>query len=444
VAQTRLGTAAFGAALFSVGLVDWTIPVIDSGTAGYGQVRIGQSQASGERGAIASVLGEILTVRLGNAVASFCALILITRAFYHEHLGTVLLVSGQVATTALDMVYVATGVQKSWILGALSMLSKVGALLAIILFVQAPDSLNVFALILMGANASFSLGTFAWAVSRFGLRWPSAPRVRALYGRLMPYMLMAALTAALDRYDYLVVEHFGSPEAVGLYGGVLRLFTSLQALIPTLAIAFGSEMLAIRDDETMARYARHAIDLTSAFVLACAVGVWFVAGDVLALIYDDGYRSVANVLALLCLSLVPYIMIVVVGWYVLITRDRIKALAAALAVGLAVSVAIAVTTASGWGLTAIAWSVVAGKTVAAVCIGAAARGVIGRRELRPALSNLATALGMGAALVAAMPLGLPWPATIVLGGGVFIALQLALRGGPRRLRAMLKPPRAAD
>jgi O-antigen/teichoic acid export membrane protein len=293
--------------------------------------------------------------------------------------------------------------------------------------------------ILTAANASFSVGTCVWAVRHYGVRWPSGARVRGLYRRMLPFAVMVLFSTALDRYDYLVVEAIGSDETIGLYGGVLRLFSAIQSLVPALALAFGCEMLATRDDETLARYARHAMDLTSAFVLAMAVGSWFVAPDLLAIVYDDTYRRAAPALALLCFSAAPYSVIVVVGWYVLMTRDRASVVAKSLAVGLGVGAIVAVLFAAGpSSLGGIAASVVIGKAVTAVLVYRAAADLVGKKFWRPVLLNAVAAAVMGAVLVATKPANLAWPYTIAIGAVVFAALQIALRGkaGLRRSLSM--------
>ena len=205
LAQDRLGTEAFGYALFAIVLVDWTSPLIDSGTAAYGQVRIGQTRS---KKAIAATCGEIVTLRLLIVAAVATILVAVVWRYYQTYLTIVLTLSFLLISSAIDQLYVVVGVQRSWLQSFWTITARLLALGALYVVVQGPDTAIYFAVVLVASNSFISISSFVWTIKNYGFTWPSLDAVRELFVRMRPYLFMVIWIAVMDRFDYFFVERF--------------------------------------------------------------------------------------------------------------------------------------------------------------------------------------------------------------------------------------------
>ncbi|MCX6109077.1 MAG: lipopolysaccharide biosynthesis protein [Proteobacteria bacterium] len=365
-AQRKIGTVAFGHALFAISLVDWSGAGIEIGSSAYGQIQVGQG--SEDRPRMRSLLGGILTVRLINAVVAALILFFAVRTYYADYEHSVMALSFMMLSTVGDMAYIQVGTKSLWRLGLLNVLSKCVVLALLMLLVQDSSDATMFAVLVAGANSAVSFATFYIGVKKWRPSLPTMQQLGQLYKILLPFGVFVILTYWTERFDYFFVEAKLAPEAVGLYGGASRIYYSIQALIPALTLAFAAEMLSIRDLKAFSKQTEAALSVVFFATIPVAVGACFTAGDLLNLIYDASYRQVGYPFALLCLALVPQAIATIVGIQALITRGRIWyvnfALATAAAAGLAMESSLIVR----WGLTGAALGVLLIKTLTAVLI----------------------------------------------------------------------------
>ena len=424
LAQDRLGTEAFGFALFAIVLVDWTSPLIDSGTAAYGQVQIGQTRS---RAAIATICGQIVALRLLIVAAVANVLIVVVWSYYPAYFTIVMSLSFLLISSALDQLYVAVGVQRSWLQSLWTISARMLALGALFVLITGPRSATYFAIILVGSNSFISLSSFIWTIRNYGFSWPRVDAVKKLFFRMRPYLFMVFWIAVMERFDYFFVERFFSTEQVGLYGGTLRVYLAVQAMIPALALAFGSEILSLTDRNLKSRRCRQAIDFTTALALAVITGGAFVAGDGLAYLYDETFRPLAVVFSVLTIGLLPYCFIAILGNYLLLAAEQVRFLGLATAGAAIVSVIAAVILTPILGIVGLALALLLGKVVLAATVYQRSSTFIDNDFWSAISRNVATCLPMALVLFLGDVAAIHWMVQIVLAGGTFLVVQFLMR-----------------
>ena len=208
-AQRKIGTVAFGHALFAISLVDWSGAGIEIGSTAYGQIQVGQG--SEDRTRMRSLLGGILTVRLINAVVAALILFFAVRTYYADYEQSVMALSFMMLSTVSDMAYIQVGTKSLWRLGLLNVLSKCVVLALLMLLVQDSSDATMFAVLVAGANSAVSFATFYIGVKKWRPSRPAHPDLRRLLppSRLPLCAVVPGLGAAGDRHHhrYSSVDH---------------------------------------------------------------------------------------------------------------------------------------------------------------------------------------------------------------------------------------------
>ncbi len=378
-AQRQLGTIGLGHALFAIALVDWTTPIIEAGTGSYGQILVGREHTQPDR--MRRLLGEIMAIRWIHTTVAFLGLLLILAGPYADYRETALAVSFMAFATAIDMSYVQSGTQRIWALSLLNAGSKMLVFVLLFIVVRDTEDQIAFAMLLAAGNAFFCLGTFTAGVRRWRPLWPTRAGLFSTYRAILPFALAVALAYSLDKFDYLLVEAQSTPVEIGLYGGISRVFISIQALLPALGLAFGAEMLGARDPETFRQQVERSLGVLALVVAPIAVGVWFMAGPLLTLLYDPSYTEASTAFSLLCLSCVPYAFFFALGLQALTTRGAIKHVNGAMALGLALGVALGLVLVPRMGLAGAALAVVGAKSAALAALIPAAPSILPTKKL---------------------------------------------------------------
>jgi len=358
-AQRKLGTEGLGHALFAIALVDWTTPIVEAGTNNYGQIVVGREHENRSR--MGRLLGEILTIRGINAVFAFLGLLLLLVGPYADYRETALFICFITFATAIDMTYVQTGTQRLWALSVLNAGTKLIAFFLLFVFVQSAEDTTTFAALLVGTNAVYCLGTFSAGVRKWRPTLPSFSEVVRAYRAVLPFAIAVILWYGLEKFDYMLVESNSTPTDIGLYGAMSRVFLSIQALLPALALAFGVEMLGARDHESFSRQVERSLGLLAIVVAPIALGVWFVSEALLTTLYDSSYMGAAAAFNLLCISSIPYAIIVVIGIQALTTRGSIRRVNAAMAIGLTLGIGAGFALVPKYGMTGAASAVLIAK-----------------------------------------------------------------------------------
>lgn len=378
-AQRKLGNAAFGHALFACQLIDWTSPFIESGTGGLGQVRVGESH--GEPHKIRALIGKLLSVRLLNAILVAMVFSWMVPRYYSDYQATILALGFILVCSALDLQYVQYGTQKVWALSTLNSIGRPISLGLVLVLVDSPADSTIFAVLLMAGNAILSLGSFVLATKHWRPILPQWADLRQTYAALKPFALMTLLTYALDKFDFNIIEAYLPKDAVGQYGGLIRIYLSLQAIVPALALAFGSEMLSTKDDASFKRQGEAALLVLAFSMLPLTFGSWFVAPSLLTLIYDQSFARLSLEFFLMCLALLPYSLFIVYGHHALVTRGKASQVVIAMALGLTAGIACGIALVADFGIIGGAIAVLVAKTVAALAVWWSGRHLIALRRV---------------------------------------------------------------
>jgi len=422
-AQRKMGTIAFGHALFAISLVDWAGAGVEIGSTTFGQIQVGKGSEDVPR--MRSLIGGLLAVRMLNGGIVSIILFFTVRAFYADYQQTVLALSFMVLSSIGDMSYIQIGTKSLWHLGLLSVLSKCLILALLFVLVRDPADATTFAVLVAAANSAVSFATLYIGVAKWRPSLPTLVQLLALYKALLPFGVLILLSYLIERFDYYFVEAKMPLEALGLYGGASRIFSSIQALIPALTLAFAAEMLSIRDLKVFTKHIESALRVVFFATIPLAVGACFTAGDLLQLIYDASYQRVGGPFALLCLALVPQGIAIIVGSQALITRGRIWYVNLTLALAAVAGLAVESFLITRWGLNGAALGVLLVKTFIAVIL------VLGAKDFIQYGRIIGLALPwLGAAACMALSLAMLGPQTLytklAVGGAVYAAVAAAL------------------
>lgn len=427
-----------GYALFSMTLVDFTSPFIDAGTGLHGSIIVGREQNHSQ--AMQRIIGQILTVRCLNAIVASVALSIFVGYFHREYAMGVVAVSFLLLSSAIDSQYVQLGTQRLWQLGLWNSVGKAVVVLPMLWLVQDAGDAVIFAVLMTAVNSWFSLCTFVDAVKRWRPCLPTVEDLQVAYRAVLPFAVLIVLLYIQEKFDFFMIEAFLSKLDVGLYGGMSRIFLSLQALLPALTTAFGSEMLSARDSQTFSRQLEAALAAIALFVAPIAVGSWFVGGDLLQLFFDASYAATAQPFAVLCTSMVFFAPAYVFGIHALLTLGRVRLVSLAYLLGVLTGIVVGILAIPRLGMLGGAIAVLMAKLVlSAVLMPAGLALVDKRRVLRLTLPSVVAALVMGGILSLVKGLGF-WP-SLILGGSAY-ALMALLANWPW-LRALLRRQKPA-
>src|SRR5204862_1748775 len=116
------------------------------------------------------------------------------------------------------------------------------------------------------------------------------------------------------------------------------------------------------------RHVKLAFGAVTFFVMPVAVGVFFTGDAILTLLFEAKFALAATPLALMCLSMIPNAVIIIMGFYAMPILGFAAYACVCLLIGLAAGVAFALAADPAYGLAAIGVSVAVAKGVAALGI----------------------------------------------------------------------------
>lgn len=397
---TRIGLAGFGYAQVGMQMIDIAIYFVIAGFHTLGAIDVGRCR--GDAKAIAPVVSETLALKLLHAVVAFCMLYLIVSYLphYRDFRDVVLCLSFLLLTTAIDLSFVNTGTQRVFLTSILTLICRIFALTAVILFVRGHDDALLYAVLSFGSNAFVSLLLVAFNATYLSFKLPGRQAILQRFKHALPFAVTALLMTLLDRFDLFVADYVGGNVMAGLYAAPARLSFSILLIMHVIANVFFSELVHAKDDKVFARYVEMTLFALAVLFLPMVFGVWFVADDLLRLVAGEAFASEGRVLCLLMLATLPQAIIMVCGHLVLQIKKRSLVYNVQLLIGLAVGIALAFL----WGrssLSGIALSMVLARSLVAALVLCFAYRYIGRINLGLIAKVLAASAIMALALYAA-------------------------------------------
>jgi O-antigen/teichoic acid export membrane protein len=334
VAQKRLGLGGLGSALFSLSILEVTIPLIVFGYTYFGALRL--PRIIHDKAEQSRLLSQIIMLRVLHAVVAMLGLLLASSMIdsWQEHRPILLKLLPFLLVAAFDLTFFNFGSQQ---MGRLSLwvgLFKLLSLFGVLALVRGPDDADMFAILMLAANGAVSVASAIWILPHVGfrfVRWSECPK---LLKQASGYALVVFLYPLFERFDILVVERILSPELLGSYTAPWRLVMSLVPLFMVIAHTFLSENLAEKDQAGIARGAHQALFLSLILTVPVVVASPFVAADILTLVFDESLRASASLFTVFSASVLAEVFVCILGMQILLLRGELKYLAMSLSIGI--------------------------------------------------------------------------------------------------------------
>jgi PST family polysaccharide transporter len=364
---SKLGTSAFGVSQFAMWLLDWGIFATVYGFTQVGPIMLSKAKTTEDQ---RNVHGSVVFSRLLLAVISTFILFLAVQepSNYAPYKWAVLSSITILFTSAIDASWILMARQKMTFWSLLSIFAKLGSLIAILQFIQSPDDAVKFVVITSLANSFISVSSFLIALRLIGISMPSHQQIRSALKLSTPFAVSTLFMMLLDRYDWFIVERYLGPSDTGIYSAAAKLVASITPITVTITTIFYSEMMAHQDRDSIERHLKASIFWAVSALAPVVVGVWFVDGDILALIFGPQFATGARTLSLLISASAFYGVITIFGFQLLTLKGLWKPLVYALGLGAAAGVSLSLSFINQFGMMAVASSAIVGKFVCAMIV----------------------------------------------------------------------------
>ncbi len=423
VVVQRIGVAAFGLSDFSYRLIDIGIIFTVFGYTNVAALEIGARRDDPVQ--VGAIIGEVLVLKAVNALIALVALFLAVAFIpgYDKYQPFVAALSFIILTSALDLQFVHLGTSRMLSLMIVTIIVKLASLAAVVLLVHGPDDAIRFAVLNFGANAAIAVGNFALNARRFPIKPPTRAAVLRRFRASLPFALTVILMMALERYDFLIVEHLLGERGAGLYGGPLRLVQALLQVVGMIGAVFLGELVATRTRADFTRHVNVGLWAMYALLAPVCVGAFFLGSSVLSLVLGPEFASQGLAFGILTSTLLAQSLVNVYGMQVLLFQRRGALINMILFGATALGLLVAGPLSNAFGITGVALATLISRTAAGAAMAVGARAHVDRLPWREVATTALPALGMGVLLYLIRPATLG-PA-LVLGVGAYGALFAA-------------------
>jgi len=249
----------------------------------------------------------------------------------------------------------------------------------------------------------------------------------AMLREALPLALSWVFIALYFRIDAVMLQFLSGERAVGLYGGIYRIFEAFTML----AVAYRSVLFPVMaraadgPREALAVLCRKSIRLHLVFTIAVAVFVSFNARALVTLVLGQRYADAAPGLAILVWAL-PGSFMADTLLHLLIAQRRQKLGTTAVSVTAALNIALNVVLIPKYSFVGAAAATVASEALCFVLLlGLFRRGAPAVGVARTVWRPLAAGGALAAAMAALTPLVPSGPAGLAVGGAAAAAVYLA-------------------
>jgi O-antigen/teichoic acid export membrane protein len=414
-AQKYLGLAAFGSAQFGLAWLEIMQPLVAFGYANYAVSAISRGQDS------ASLLSPITVLKI---IQMLLVLLGVTVFNLWAHAGhplqdyfmlLVLLLTG----TVLDASWLALARQKVAHFSAFNLILRLMSLVAIFLWVRAPEDRDLFILLQLAPPVLMALATAYFAWTRLGWSPVQKKALPQLMQAALPFAGISLLLVTYDRFDLFLMERWFGLEAAGAYAGPAKVVQSLGALGSSVVAAFSAEMVQVKDRDSLARHTTLSLWCMLAIATPIVFGAPFVETEAMRLLFTHEAPAARGIFSWLCLSIVAQVFITVYGLQVLQLKGEPWRLLFCLVPGLLLGPLLAWILRTPYGWPAMAWAVVCSKGLAACLVVHAARPLIGSLPWSPILRTLAPGACMAIALYGIVLQGIIL--NLIVGGLIYLS-----------------------
>ena len=261
-AHTKIGLEHFGSTQYAIGVVELLGMLVALGYYQHAVMKVGRLLREGRPEELAGFVGKVVALRLIQA-----AVLLVPYVYYFTMVEES--IHGPVAlalffgffTSAIDVSFIYVAEQRVFSLTVMTALARVASVLGVVLFVADPSDYILFAVLTFGVNPLVAVISFVYFVNRYSLKWPRLSHLLPEFKAALPYGVYLFLFLASLKIDLFMAESLLSPQDLGVYTGVNKLFISLVHLINLLSLVFFSESLAVSDEGIDTKVAKYSTGL---------------------------------------------------------------------------------------------------------------------------------------------------------------------------------------
>jgi O-antigen/teichoic acid export membrane protein len=372
-AQKYLGLTAFGSAQYGIAWLEIIQSLVAFGYANYAVAAISRGHDS------APILSHVTALKIMQMLLVLLGVSILSawQSPAHPLQSYFLLLALLLSGTVLDASWLALARQKVAYFSAFHIILRLGSLLAIFIWVRAPEDQLLFMLLQLAPHILMAVATAYFAWTRLG--WSPVQRdsfFRIARGAL-PFAAISFLLMLQDRFDLFLMERWFGLEAAGAYAGPAKVVQSLAALGTSVVAAFSAEMVLVKDRDSLARHSALSLWCMLAIATPIVFGAPFVETEAMQLLFPHQPPAAHGIFRWLCLSIIAQVFITVFGLQVLQLKGEPWRLFLCLIPGLIAGPLLAWTLRSTYGWPVMAWALVASKGIAAFLVVIAARPMTG-------------------------------------------------------------------
>jgi O-antigen/teichoic acid export membrane protein len=341
----NLGSNAFGHAQFVLNVIETAIPFVVFGYTYTGVIDSVETKTETDASRAETFL-RLCILRAMNAVVAITvgAVVLFSVPSYREAWLPFLAFSPLLLLTAFDATYLFLAEKQTGRLTRATASAKIVFLLGVFIFVQEPDHKWRFVLCMLGVNAATLLyGIVTLAPNLFPRERnklkaivSNSMRFHVLRDRVwnaVPFAAALVILPFFERGDVFAMERLETGEVSGTYQAFAKLAQSVVGVASAVLLPFFSEFA----NETSLSRIKDLLHVTlvGSTTLASAAFLVAVFFDVELGSYFLGHPSTLGkgVLQTLFLSLLPTMLIYILGFQILMLKKKQFLLASLLAVG---------------------------------------------------------------------------------------------------------------
>ncbi len=423
-AQTKLGMESFGYAQFGMLLVDLTIPFVVYGYQNYTSIEIGRNKDNKDY--ISKLLSNVIFIRLIHAgiAAFFLGLLVAQSSKYQDYLAVVLATSFVLFTSAIDLLPLMVGIQKLKSFSFFTIISKSISLALILSFVNDPNDTIIYAVITQATNSAISLATFIYGMRFFKIHLPDKKMLLSTIKDSTPFAVMILLIYPFERFDLIIIEHFGKAEAAGLYFGAWRLMQSLTQAVLMIGNVFVSELVSIEDQHSFTKHIKLAVWIIMSLVVTAGLGSWFIDSQLISLVLGEDFSAAGPTLSMLLTSSIFFALFNLFGMQILMLKNSIWKVNQALFIGLVVGSIVSYSLAPNYSFLGVSFGSIVAKFCAALYVIYYAHPHISEFPTKEILKGAFPALVMFVVLYF-LDLNNLW-VNLIVGGSVIITMTMII------------------
>ncbi len=320
-AQKKLGTVGFGEAQFLIALMDIAIPFVVCGYHHYGTTHLNHLTHAEEK---SSFVSNIMMLKFFHSLVIYFSMLLFCFLVpsFSPYIESVAILGTFLFFSSIDLFWLHIAIQKlNWASLTLSV-GKFLSLAFILLCVQDPSDMILYAFLTLLSNAVIGVLTFWKGTKEIPLIKPDWQKIKKIFQASWPYAPIVVLPIFSDRIDLIWVELKEGSQASGLYAGSVRLVHAATQIAYGLIMSVYSEMLVLKDLPQRNKIFHLNLKLLAMMGIVASVFVYFFGGKLLSFIFDESFSNQEMTLFWLVSGGGIFLLAVAIGYQVLLVEHK--------------------------------------------------------------------------------------------------------------------------